>query len=71
MEGGVIPKPNANGSINCDHLDAYVHDASKWKIGLYDDGIDYCAPYNCYNYGVENHSTMDRKKGPTIHNLQS
>ena len=50
--------------IDRDHLDVYIHVAHEWKIGLYDDGIDYCDPYNGYKYGVENKSTMASRKRP-------
>ena len=64
FEVGVISKSNADGSIDRDHLDAYVHGAHEWKISLYDDGIDYYAPYSGYKYGVENKSTMASRKRP-------
>ena len=59
---GTISKSNADGSIDRNHLDTYVHGASKWKIGLYEDGVDRCAPFNNYKYGVENQSFMARRK---------
>lgn len=55
---------NTDGSIDRDHWDAYVHSVSEWKIGLYEDGIDYYAPYKCYKYGVDNHSTKAGKRRP-------
>ena len=64
FEVGVIPKSNANSSIDRDHLDAYVHNAHEWKIGLYEDGIYFCAPYNGYEYGFENKSTMASRNRP-------
>lgn len=60
---GVISDSNADGSINRDHLDTYVHGVHKWKINLYDDDIDYCAPYYGCKYGVENKSTTASWKG--------
>lgn len=33
LRWGVFSESDADGSINREHLDAYVHDASKWKIG--------------------------------------
>ena len=30
----------ADGTLDRDHLDAYVHSAFEWKIGLGDGGID-------------------------------
>ena len=40
------------------------HSASEWKTSLGDGGIDWCAPYNGYKYGVDNQSTMARRKRP-------
>lgn len=59
-----ILESNANGLIDRDHLDEYVHGAFEWKIGLYEDGIDYCTSFSGYKYGIENLSTMARKKRP-------
>lgn len=53
---GVISDLKADGSVDRDHLDVYVHGTSEWKIGLYEDGIDCFAPDNGYKYGVENRS---------------
>ena len=61
---GVIPESKVNGSIDRNHLDAYVHGAHEWKISLYDDGIDYWAPYNSYKYGVENKPSKTSWKRP-------
>ena len=61
---GAIPESNADSFIDRDHLDAYVHGAHEWKIGLYEDGIDNCAPYNNYKYGIKNKSTMASRKRP-------
>lgn len=58
---GAVSESNTDGTVDSNHLDTYVHGASEWKIGLYEGGIDCCAPYNSYKYGVENHSTMTRK----------
>ena len=51
-------------TLDRDHMDTYVHNAYKWKIGLYEGGVDCCTPYNGYKYGVENQSTMARRKRP-------
>lgn len=60
----MIAESDVDGTLDCDHLDAYVHNAFEWKIGLGDWGVGWCAPYNGYKYGVDNQSTMARGKRP-------
>ncbi|XXG76588.1 hypothetical protein AAC387_Pa08g0901 [Persea americana] len=50
-------------------MDAYVHNASEWKIDHGDGGIDWCAPYHGYRYGVDNQSTMAGRKRPDLPRL--
>lgn len=63
FEVGVVTDSNTDGLINCEHLEAYVHGACEWKIGLYEDGFDCYVPFNNYKYGVENQSFIARRKG--------
>ena len=41
---------------------SHVHGTSKWKIRLYEG--DLCSLYSGYKYGVENQSTIARRKRP-------